>query len=82
MVAEHSSKSPLAERYGELVQTRTLKQGDAALSFTLSFGVRLEATAGVGAGTEVDCELDLLVGLQVPAEAVERSRSVASPGHR
>jgi 16S rRNA (guanine(966)-N(2))-methyltransferase RsmD len=33
VVAEHSSKSPLAERYGELVQTRTLKQGDAALSF-------------------------------------------------
>jgi 16S rRNA (guanine(966)-N(2))-methyltransferase RsmD len=32
VVAEHSSKSPLAERYGELVQTRTLKQGDAALS--------------------------------------------------
>ena len=33
VVAEHSSKSPLAERYGELVQTRTMKQGDAALSF-------------------------------------------------
>jgi 16S rRNA G966 N2-methylase RsmD len=33
IVAEHSSKSPLAERYGELTQTRTLKQGDAALSF-------------------------------------------------
>jgi 16S rRNA (guanine966-N2)-methyltransferase len=33
VVAEHSSKSLLAERYGELVQTRTLKQGDAALSF-------------------------------------------------
>jgi 16S rRNA (guanine966-N2)-methyltransferase len=33
VVAEHSSKSPLAERYGELAQTRTLKQGDAALSF-------------------------------------------------
>ena len=33
VVAEHSSKSPLAERYGELVQTRSLKQGDAALSF-------------------------------------------------
>jgi 16S rRNA (guanine(966)-N(2))-methyltransferase RsmD len=33
IIAEHSSKSPLAERYGELVQTRTLKQGDAALSF-------------------------------------------------
>jgi 16S rRNA (guanine(966)-N(2))-methyltransferase RsmD len=33
IVAEHSSKSPLAERYGELVQTRTMKQGDAALSF-------------------------------------------------
>lgn len=33
VVAEHSSKAPLAARYGELVQTRTLKQGDAALSF-------------------------------------------------
>ena len=33
VVAEHSSKSQLAERYGELVQTRTLKQGDAALTF-------------------------------------------------
>jgi 16S rRNA (guanine966-N2)-methyltransferase len=33
VVAEHSSKTPLAERYGDLVQTRTLKQGDAALSF-------------------------------------------------
>ena len=33
VVAEHSSKSPLAERYGDLVQTRTRKQGDAALSF-------------------------------------------------
>jgi len=33
VVAEHSSKAKLAERYGELVQTRTLKQGDAALSF-------------------------------------------------
>jgi 16S rRNA (guanine966-N2)-methyltransferase len=33
IIAEHSSKTPLAARYGELVQTRTLKQGDAALSF-------------------------------------------------
>jgi 16S rRNA (guanine(966)-N(2))-methyltransferase RsmD len=33
VVAEHSSKAPLAERYGDLAQTRTLKQGDAALSF-------------------------------------------------
>lgn len=33
VVAEHSSKAPLAARYGELVQTRTRKQGDAALSF-------------------------------------------------
>jgi 16S rRNA (guanine966-N2)-methyltransferase len=32
VVAEHSSKAPLAERYGDLAQTRTLKQGDAALS--------------------------------------------------
>jgi len=33
VVAEHNSKSQLAERYGELVQTRTMKQGDAALTF-------------------------------------------------
>jgi 16S rRNA (guanine966-N2)-methyltransferase len=33
VVAEHSSKAQLATRYGDLVQTRTLKQGDAALSF-------------------------------------------------
>jgi len=33
VVAEHSSKTPLAERFGDLVQTRTRKQGDAALSF-------------------------------------------------
>ncbi len=33
VVAEHSSKMRLAERYGELAQTRTMKQGDAALTF-------------------------------------------------
>jgi 16S rRNA (guanine(966)-N(2))-methyltransferase RsmD len=33
VVAEHSSKAGLADRYGELAQTRMLKQGDAALSF-------------------------------------------------
>jgi 16S rRNA (guanine(966)-N(2))-methyltransferase RsmD len=33
VVAEHNSKTQLAERYGELVQTRSLKQGDAALTF-------------------------------------------------
>jgi len=33
IVAEHKSKDQLAARYGELAQTRTLKQGDAALSF-------------------------------------------------
>jgi 16S rRNA (guanine(966)-N(2))-methyltransferase RsmD len=33
VVAEHSSKTPLAERYGALVQTRTRRQGDAALSW-------------------------------------------------
>jgi 16S rRNA (guanine966-N2)-methyltransferase len=33
VVAEHNSKAQLAARYGELVQTRTLKQGDAGLSF-------------------------------------------------
>lgn len=33
VIAEHSSKSTLAKRYGALEQTRILKQGDAALSF-------------------------------------------------
>ncbi len=33
VIAEHSSKSPLAARYGTLTLTRTLKQGDATLSF-------------------------------------------------
>jgi len=33
VVAEHSSKAKLAERYGVLVQTRMLRQGDAALTF-------------------------------------------------
>jgi 16S rRNA (guanine966-N2)-methyltransferase len=33
VIAEHSSKNKLALRYGGLEQTRTLKQGDAALSF-------------------------------------------------
>jgi len=38
VVAEHSSKSPLAARFGDLAQTRTLKQGDAALTFYTSEG--------------------------------------------
>jgi 16S rRNA (guanine(966)-N(2))-methyltransferase RsmD len=33
VIAEHSSKSPLAPRFGSLTQTRTLKQGDASLTF-------------------------------------------------
>ena len=33
VVAEHSSKVKLEQRYGSLEQTRFLKQGDAALSF-------------------------------------------------
>jgi 16S rRNA (guanine(966)-N(2))-methyltransferase RsmD len=33
VVAEHNSKTRLAERYGELAQRRSLKQGDATLSF-------------------------------------------------
>jgi len=39
IIAEHNSKSQLAPRFGDLTQTRTLKQGDAALTFyTLSEG--------------------------------------------
>jgi 16S rRNA (guanine966-N2)-methyltransferase len=33
VVVEHRSKTKLPERFGTLVQTRTRKQGDAALSF-------------------------------------------------
>lgn len=33
VIAEHSVKKILAERYGALVKTRELKQGDAGLSF-------------------------------------------------
>lgn len=33
VVAEHHPKQPLAERYGALARTRTLRQGDAVLSF-------------------------------------------------
>jgi 16S rRNA G966 N2-methylase RsmD len=33
VIAEHSSKAKLAARYGGLEQARTLKQGDAAISF-------------------------------------------------
>jgi 16S rRNA (guanine(966)-N(2))-methyltransferase RsmD len=33
VIAEHSSRSKLAEQYGRLRQTRTLRQGDAGLSF-------------------------------------------------
>ena len=33
VIAEHSSKTKLATRYGALEHTRLLKQGDAALSF-------------------------------------------------
>lgn len=33
VIAEHNSKAQLAARYGELVQARTLKQGDATLTF-------------------------------------------------
>lgn len=33
VIAEHSSKSPLPESFGSLRMTRTLKQGDASLSF-------------------------------------------------
>ena len=33
VIAEHSSRNKLATQYGRLVQTRTLTQGDAALSF-------------------------------------------------
>jgi 16S rRNA (guanine966-N2)-methyltransferase len=33
IVAEHNSKAQLAKRFGDLIQTRTHKQGDAALTF-------------------------------------------------
>ena len=33
VIAEHSSRTPLSEKFGPLTQTRTLAQGDAAMSF-------------------------------------------------
>jgi 16S rRNA (guanine(966)-N(2))-methyltransferase RsmD len=42
VIAEHSKRHDLAERYGELVRYRVLKQGDAALSF-----YRLEPTSQI-----------------------------------
>lgn len=33
VIAEHARRTPLAERFGTLQRTRTLEQGDAALSF-------------------------------------------------
>jgi 16S rRNA (guanine(966)-N(2))-methyltransferase RsmD len=33
VIAEHRNKEPLLDRYGKLMRTRLLKQGDAALSF-------------------------------------------------
>lgn len=33
VLAEHTRKQPLSDRYGRLARTRTLLQGDAALSF-------------------------------------------------
>ena len=43
VIAEHGSKAPLGEGFGELRQTRTLKQGDAALSFYAATAEALEA---------------------------------------
>jgi 16S rRNA (guanine(966)-N(2))-methyltransferase RsmD len=42
VIAEHRKKSPLAENYGRLEQTRVLKQGDAGLSF---YQLREETTS-------------------------------------
>ena len=33
VIAEHGTKSQLAQRYGALTHTRLVKQGDASLSF-------------------------------------------------
>ena len=43
VIAEHSSKSTLTARYGALHQTRTRKQGDAALTL---FGFLQESASG------------------------------------
>jgi len=42
VIAEHSSRSRLAEEYGRLVQTRTLTQGDAALTFYASWSLPVQ----------------------------------------
>jgi 16S rRNA (guanine(966)-N(2))-methyltransferase RsmD len=43
VIAEHTKKQPLLERYGSLVRTRVLQQGDAALSFYSFQGVETSA---------------------------------------
>jgi 16S rRNA (guanine966-N2)-methyltransferase len=43
VIAEHSSKAALAERYGGLERYRVVKQGDAALSFYRMAVVGVEA---------------------------------------
>ncbi len=49
VVAEHAARSPLAAVYGGLRHTRTLKQGDAALSFyTAAAGFCAEAGEEAG----------------------------------
>lgn len=42
VIAEHARRGKMAERYGELVRTRVLEQGDAALSF---YSVRAAETS-------------------------------------
>lgn len=44
VVAEHSRKQPLLDSYGALRRTRTLLQGDAALSFYAATGSDVEVT--------------------------------------
>ena len=47
VIAEHSRKTPLSESYGHLTRTRTLQQGDAALSFFTPAGEKVFRAATI-----------------------------------
>ena len=48
VIAEHARKQPLSARYGSLQRTRTLPQGDAALSFFSMLRAPAEEPAATG----------------------------------
>ena len=54
VIAQHATRQKLEERYGRLVRTRVVKQGDNSLSFYTVGG----SVAGDGDGPEVGDELE------------------------